>query len=116
MLSLYTNRVTDAGYEWSEEEVDYGTCFIGTVGKIKNERTELTLADGRTKLDIPVSLNDGEVSEGMTVMAMIYDEPSVYGSGAAKKYDYALIFTHPKDHLMLGEKLDDMAYATVGSL
>ncbi|WP_028508792.1 hypothetical protein [Ruminococcus sp. NK3A76] len=116
MLSLYTNRVTDAGYEWSEEEVDYGTCFIGTVGKIKNERTELTLADGRTKLDIPVSLNDGEVSDGMTVMAMIYDEPSVYGSGAAKKYDYALIFTHPKDHLMLGEKLDDMAYATVGSL
>ncbi len=116
MLSLYTNRVTDAGYEWSEEEVDYGTCFIGTVGKIKNERTELTLADGRTKLDIPVSLNDGEVSEGMTVMAMIYDEPSVYGSGAAKKYDYALIFTHPKDHLMPGEKLDDMAYATVESL
>ena len=116
LLSLYTNRVTDAGYEWREEDITYGTCFIGTVGNIENGRTELTLTDGITKTDIPISLNDGEVTEGITVMAMIYEDKALYGSGETKKYDYALIFTRPEDYLMQGKKPDDIAYANVLSL
>ena len=116
MLSLYTNRVTDAGYEWSEDDIVYGNCFIGTVEKINAYRSELTLNDGVTKINIPISLNDGEVSEGMTVMAMIYDEPTLYGSGESREYDYALIFTEPEKYLPLGMKPKDVAYAETLSL
>ena len=116
LFSLYTERDESGGYEWNEDRANYGTCFIGTVTKTEGQRGELALNDGVTAINIPLYFNDGEIKEGMTVMAMIYDDISLYGSADNKKYDYALIFTEPENYLPIGMKLEDAAYAEPLSL
>ncbi|MCR5817331.1 MAG: hypothetical protein K6F91_10645, partial [Ruminococcus sp.] len=116
LFDLNTNRKPDGGYEWSEDSNTYGLCFIGEVISVKNERAELLLRDKKTRIDIPIYFNDGEVRKGETVMAMIYDDGTLYNSGRIAKYDYALIFTQPEKYLPVGMKIEDAAYAQVVSL
>ena len=68
------------------------TAFLATVQSVSGSKAEMLLNDGKTICTVPTCFNNGEVETGARVLVMLAEEPSLFGSGEHKEYDYAVIY------------------------
>ena len=85
--------------------------FFGTVKSLSEDRAAVLLTDGKTLCDVPAYYTDGELKEGMEVMATLNAGPELYGSGNEYKDDFAVFHTDPKEYNTSGCELSELAFA-----
>ncbi len=85
--------------------------FFGTIKSLSDDRAAVLLTDGKTLCDVPAYYTDGELKEGMEVMATLNAGPEFYGSGKEYKDDFAVFHTDPKEYNTSGCEFSELAFA-----
>lgn len=108
------------GFLMSEQPTDLregDICYFGTVQKNVNDTTEVLLNDGKTVITIPSYYNDGELTEGLQIMALVNTKnEELFGSGEQKTFDYVLVFTDQERFNKSQKDFSELAYAKVKNL
>lgn len=101
-------------------------AFFGVIQSITDDGKTMTvqLNDKKTLCTMPTYYNDGELKEGMEIMAALRAESSLFGSGGEHEFDYAVIYTdaeyynqtgftnrYADDYLTERIEFDELAYA-----
>ena len=86
--SIKGDEANDAQYQM----IIGRTAFLAAVQSVANGTAEIILNDGKTTCTVPTFFNNGEIKTGAKVIVMLEEEPSLYGSGEHRTYDYAVIY------------------------